>query len=166
MGYNCSTECDTLPGSSGAPIFSDDVDGVLALHYAGSPAPGPDRFNYGKLVASLRASSAQVERAVEIAKTSARLEAGTPPGTFGRARAAVPKPGTVFRDTLKDGSQGPEMVVIPAGEFALDDNRERQLVIGKPFAIGIYEVILPLSIGTNSVSILDIADDDTLTRRS
>ena len=31
------------------------------------------------------------------------------------------EPGTVFRDTLKDGSQGPEMVVIPAGTFRMGD---------------------------------------------
>src|SRR5262245_13722613 len=31
------------------------------------------------------------------------------------------QPGTVFRDTLKDGSQGPEMVVVSAGMFKLGD---------------------------------------------
>jgi formylglycine-generating enzyme required for sulfatase activity len=30
-------------------------------------------------------------------------------------------PGTIFRDSLKDGSQGPEMVVIPAGTFQMGD---------------------------------------------
>src|SRR5262249_25242019 len=30
---------------------------------------------------------------------------------------SVRQPGDVFRDTLKDGSQGPEMVVVPAGTF-------------------------------------------------
>jgi formylglycine-generating enzyme required for sulfatase activity len=59
------------------------------------------------------------------------------------------KLGTVFRDKFKDGSQGPEMVVIPAGTFQMGDivgdgsNNERpvhQVRIGKPFAIGRYEV--------------------------
>jgi formylglycine-generating enzyme required for sulfatase activity len=56
-----------------------------------------------------------------------------------------------FRDTLKDGSPGSEMVVIPAGEFLIgspEDEPERQgsegpqhkVVIAKPFAIGRYAV--------------------------
>lgn len=35
----------------------------------------------------------------------------------------APSPGTVFRDTLKDGFFGPEMVVIPAGSFQMGDIR-------------------------------------------
>jgi len=31
------------------------------------------------------------------------------------------KPGEVFRDRLKNGSQGPEMIVIPAGKFRMGD---------------------------------------------
>ena len=31
------------------------------------------------------------------------------------------KPGTIFRDTLEDGTLGPEMVVIPAGTFQMGD---------------------------------------------
>ena len=57
------------------------------------------------------------------------------------------KPGTVFRDTLKDGSKGPEMVVIPAGSFQMgsSDNEEEQPVhkvtIATPFAMGKYPVM-------------------------
>jgi formylglycine-generating enzyme required for sulfatase activity len=63
--------------------------------------------------------------------------------------SAIPKPGVVFRDKLKDGSQGPEMVVIPAGTFRMGDingdgdmeERPVHLVrIIKPFAIGRYAV--------------------------
>ena len=57
-------------------------------------------------------------------------------------------PGTVFRDTLQDGSKGPEMVVIPAGEFWMGSDKEQdpaaeddelprhQVRIRKPFALG------------------------------
>jgi formylglycine-generating enzyme required for sulfatase activity len=57
------------------------------------------------------------------------------------------EPGTVFRDTLKDGSQGPEMIVIPAGTFKMgdiqgtgDDSEKpvHTVSIAKPFAIGRY----------------------------
>ena len=61
-------------------------------------------------------------------------------------------PGTVFRDTFPDGSEGPEMVVIPAGEFwmgsdkardpeAEDDELPRHRVrMSEPFAVGRYSV--------------------------
>ncbi len=62
-----------------------------------------------------------------------------------------PKPPSVFQDTLKDGSKGPKMVVIPAGRFVMgspDDEPERSenegpqhsVTFAKPFAIGKYAV--------------------------
>jgi formylglycine-generating enzyme required for sulfatase activity len=59
------------------------------------------------------------------------------------------KPGTVFRDRLKRGTEGPEMVVIPAGRFRMgdiqskrgDDERPvREVTIQRSFAMGRYEV--------------------------
>ncbi|MEN8260046.1 MAG: SUMF1/EgtB/PvdO family nonheme iron enzyme [Pseudomonadota bacterium] len=62
-----------------------------------------------------------------------------------------PKPGTVFRNTLRDGSKGPEMVVIAKRSFRMgspDDEKGRasvegpqhQVTISKPFAMSRYEV--------------------------
>jgi formylglycine-generating enzyme required for sulfatase activity len=62
-----------------------------------------------------------------------------------------PRPaiGKVFRDRLKNGGEGPEMVVVPAGSFRMGDipgggNKNelpvRTVRIEKPFAIGRYEV--------------------------
>ena len=56
--------------------------------------------------------------------------------------------GTVFRDRLKDGSKGPEMVWIPAGTFRMgdiqgggdDDEQPVHSVSVKKFAMGRYEV--------------------------
>ncbi|MEL6318525.1 MAG: SUMF1/EgtB/PvdO family nonheme iron enzyme, partial [Pseudomonadota bacterium] len=59
--------------------------------------------------------------------------------------------GTVFRDTMASGGEGPEMVVIPAGEFVVgspEDEPERfaregpqhQVRIARPFALGRYPV--------------------------
>jgi hypothetical protein len=57
---------------------------------------------------------------------------------------------TVFRDTLKVVFQGPEMVIIPAGEFWMrsvkvldleaynDELPRRRVTIAKPFALGRY----------------------------
>jgi formylglycine-generating enzyme required for sulfatase activity len=61
----------------------------------------------------------------------------------------VLKPGSVFRDTLRDGSSGPEMVVVPPGKFRMGDIQgsgyasERPVHpvrIPRPFAIGRYEI--------------------------
>lgn len=65
------------------------------------------------------------------------------------ARLAPANP--VLRDQLSDGSQGPEMVVIPAGDFQMgspssepgrySDESSRPVRINKSFAIGKYEVM-------------------------
>jgi hypothetical protein len=60
--------------------------------------------------------------------------------------------GEVYQDTLKNGSKGPKMVVLPAGSFLmgsteqtdgeerLDDERQHEITIKKPFALGQYPV--------------------------
>jgi formylglycine-generating enzyme required for sulfatase activity len=59
------------------------------------------------------------------------------------------KPGTVFRDMLRDGSPGPEMIVIPPGEFrmgdiqgtgAADKRPVHRVHIPRHFAIGRYAI--------------------------
>ncbi len=76
------------------------------------------------------------------AATAARTTA-LPPATL--------RKGDVFRDKLKDGSEGPEMVVIPAGEFSmgsslleqgrsLDEGMVRTVRIPRNIGISKYEV--------------------------
>ena len=58
--------------------------------------------------------------------------------------------GRTFRDALRSGGEGPEMVVVPAGAFRMgcvsgqgcyDDERPvHRVTIGSPFAVGVYEV--------------------------
>jgi formylglycine-generating enzyme required for sulfatase activity len=56
------------------------------------------------------------------------------------------EPGAIFRDTLKDGTSGPEMVVIPAGTFQMGDvgidsaKPVHTVNIRNPFALSRYEV--------------------------
>ena len=54
-----------------------------------------------------------------------------------------------FRDRLKDGSEGPEMLRVPAGSFRMgavhgggdsDEKPVRQVSIPRPFAVGRFEV--------------------------
>jgi hypothetical protein len=49
--------CDTLPGSSGSPIFSGDSDRMIGLHFAGSPAPSETTFNFGKRLSEIAKQS-------------------------------------------------------------------------------------------------------------
>ena len=58
-------------------------------------------------------------------------------------------PGTVFRDSLRNGGVGPELVVIPPGMFRMgaifgggdpDEKPIREVSIARPFAMGRYEV--------------------------
>jgi formylglycine-generating enzyme required for sulfatase activity len=65
--------------------------------------------------------------------------------------AGVIEPGTVFRDTLRDGAEGPEMVALPSGQFLMgspdsdpdsEDNEKPQfhVTIDYSFAVGRYPV--------------------------
>ncbi|MBT0664245.1 formylglycine-generating enzyme family protein [Geobacter pelophilus] len=65
------------------------------------------------------------------------------------AAGAAEKPGALVRDRLSNGSDGPEMVVIPAGSFRMgavqgggdsDEKPVHRVTIAKPFAMGRYEV--------------------------
>ena len=66
-----------------------------------------------------------------------------------KAFVAPPAAGTALRDRLKNGSFGPEMVVIPAGRFRMgavfgggdpDEKPVHWVAIPRPFAMGKYEV--------------------------
>ena len=56
-------------------------------------------------------------------------------------------PGRRFRDAMKSGGKGPELVIVGPGTFlmgsdsrARDEGPAREVLISEPFAIGIYEV--------------------------
>ncbi len=59
--------------------------------------------------------------------------------------------GRTFRDSLRSGGTGPEMVVVPAGTYQMgspsyeggrddDEGPVHQVTIAEPFAVGVYEV--------------------------
>ena len=56
-------------------------------------------------------------------------------------RALGLRVGATFRDDLRSGGAGPEMVVVPAGSFRMGGHHPvHQVKISAPFAVGVYEV--------------------------
>ena len=78
-----------------------------------------------------------------------RIEAGRRTTRAITLAKSGPSVGEVFRDTLKSGSKGPEMVVLPTGSFRMgdlngdgyiDEKPVRRVTISRPIAMGKYEV--------------------------
>ncbi len=101
--------------------------------------------------------TAIAEKEILAAVKAGKIYGVAPPIVIPTLAAAVPSqdgenaltPGRVFRDPMKDGSEGPEMVVIPTGTFRMGDlqggggsNEQpvQKITIEKPFALGKYEV--------------------------
>ena len=89
-------------------------------------------------------SSAPVTPAPVLAPSSAPPKEAAP-----RRRVAERAVGAVFRDALKDGGEGPAMVVLPTGRFRMgspsggrysDEGPMRTVTIGRRIAMGRYEV--------------------------
>ncbi len=83
---------------------------------------------------------------VRAGRTAARISIAVLPLLSVRAGA---EPGEVFRDRLADGSPGPQMVWLPAGEFRMgdldgkgdpDEGPVRRVRLARPVAIGLHEV--------------------------
>ena len=79
--------------------------------------------------------------------------AGTPAAGASGTQAARPKaiPGSTFRETLRGGGEGPEMVVVPAGRFRMGclsndhdcfgaEKPVHEVAIAQPFALSSHEV--------------------------
>ena len=158
--------CDTLPGSSGAPVFSDDDFALVELHYAGyGGVPSSDTYNFAKRVASIQQASAQLQRLASATPAVVPAPAPTPqpvpsitvtpppprqPSTSGDPKVAVRvyQPPTELPKTLRNSIRM-EFVLIPAGTFqmgsndsdAYDDEKPVPTVrITQPFYLGQYEV--------------------------
>ena len=136
-----TTHSENLCGWSGdtsAPAFQKLVADLTEV--AGGPAevtaPPP-----AKKKAARRVRQARPRQSAQAKKPQQPNQPASP------SRAS----GTAYRDRLKDGGEGPEMVVIPAGSFmmgSLEDETGRydnegpqhEVTIARPFAMGRYPV--------------------------
>lgn len=134
---------------------------------ADAQAPQPDeeqvaarreleiRQNYQQLLAQGDAALKMPDKKTALAKYQAAQalipDAPELAERIERARLLV-EAGETFSDPLKDGTMGPEMVILPAGSFQMGDVQGvgddyarsaapvREVAFKKPFAIGKYEI--------------------------
>lgn len=85
-----------------------------------------------RLLRGLNLSSSSAE-----APTTAIKQSGAQP----QAAAGLPEPGSGKTKWFKDIDVGPEMVVVPAGEFVMGEGGgQKKVKIASPFAVGRYAV--------------------------
>ena len=123
--------------------FDTTVEQLVALAGAGVDA--------AVIEAMTKAGSAGGQRREVPARPVAAQPtvSGTPPGQRAPGTRA-PAAGNVFRDALRSGGEGPEMVVIPAGRFRMgclsnddacrDDEKPVREVVIASFALSKHEV--------------------------
>lgn len=56
-GTDILHRCDTLPGSSGSPIFAFGSGAVIGVHYAGSASPTPGSYTFAKRLSAIAKDS-------------------------------------------------------------------------------------------------------------
>ena len=138
---------------STAPITNINAPGVRSVPATGTSTTVTGLNNNTRYFVVVTATTAGGESAPST-QPSATPQPGTPqPGT---PQPGTPQPGTmttgtVFRDTLSGGGQGPQMVVLPTGNFRMGGptteansmSRERPVrtvTISKRIAMGRHEV--------------------------
>jgi formylglycine-generating enzyme required for sulfatase activity len=156
-------QCDTLPGSSGSPIFAQTDDAFVGLHHAGGlSAADPKSFNEGIDAGVLTHASvilrALTTKAAAVVPPKPVPSLAGPPGPVcdgllvSVAQSKAPpciKPGA--GEVFQDCPECPEMVVVPSGGFrmgSLESEPEREtnegpqhrVAIAKPFAVGRFAV--------------------------
>ena len=122
-----------------ATAFDTSVDALLALSEAG--------IADDVIAAMVKAGSAPLRDAAPPASGRTTSESG------GEPAGAQPKAiaGSTFREALRSGGEGPEMVVVPAGRFRMgclsndgdcsgDEKPVHEVTVARPFALSVHEV--------------------------
>ena len=127
-----------------------DVTGYLSREQADILIVTGQAVEERQRTAAERAAQEEAARQAEAAAREAARRAEADLVAQRRARDAALQVGQTFRDDLRSGGEGPEMVVVPAGSFRMgcvsgqncEDHEKpvHRVTIGSPFAVGVYEM--------------------------
>ncbi len=136
--------------------FQSARDFAQALKEAAKPRPAPaeDMRSVPTITGSVFEARDRVPSRTRPRRkwlAMAAIPAVAAVGVIAFLMTVVRSPGTIFRDRLADGSEGPEMVVVPAGRFVMgsaelgkdaydDEHPQHEVALPEPFAMGKYEV--------------------------
>ncbi|MBK80725.1 MAG: hypothetical protein CMQ43_07420 [Gammaproteobacteria bacterium] len=133
---------------AGLRVITDPADAAVTVSYADDPG-GPVRRRTFEPGAALPVGPVEIRAsAMGRRSVSRRLDLG-PDGATVRLTLAPMQvtPGERFRDDLASGGRGPEMIVLPAGDFVMgsasgppSERPARRVTLTQPFAAGVYEV--------------------------
>ena len=130
-----------------ATDFDTSLDALVALKEAG--------VGDGVIAVMVKTGGASASAAQPTARPATRPAARPATGAAPGSASSAPQPKAIpvgpFRETLRGGGEGPEMVVIPAGSFrmgCLSNDRhcsDREMpvhpvTIARPFAVSVHEV--------------------------
>jgi V8-like Glu-specific endopeptidase len=73
-GTDILHRCDTLPGSSGSPIFASNSNAMIGIHYAGSASARPGSYNFGKRLMAIAEKSTIIAGLVFAVKDKKRQQ--------------------------------------------------------------------------------------------
>ncbi len=126
-----------------ATDFDTSLDALVALKEAG--------VGDGVIAVMVKTGGASASAAQPTARPAARPAARAAPGSASSAPQPKAIPVGPFRETLRGGGEGPEMVVIPTGRFQMgclsndddclsDEQPVHPVTIARPFAVSVHEV--------------------------
>lgn len=124
-------------GTDRLPWYSNQIRD--RIYFAGSTAPPPVT------------TSTQATASFPIGTVSALLDKS--PAAFAAAQSGRPVAERTFRDRLRDGTEGPDLVALPTGSFTMgspasepgrdtDEGPQRTVTIGRQIAVTKHEVTL------------------------
>lgn len=108
-------KCDTLPGSSGSPIFMNGENSIVALHHAGDKVITANSYNYAIPLSEI----AQSDRAISLLADAGTLNGIIADDPIKAAPTATPDDVKTSRSTSSSNDFEPNLIPIAGGTFLL-----------------------------------------------